>query len=243
MRLLITCEHGGNKIPAQYWPLFKKLRDALQSHRGYDPGALALGRDFAKAFDAELVYSTTSRLLVELNRSPGHKQLFSEATRDLPASERERLLLRYYWPYRQWVEAQVAAAVDAGDEAIHVSSHSFTPKLHGEVRRADVGLLYDPARRSERDLCRAWQRAIRESDERLVVRRNYPYRGSADGLTTHLRRLHPDGRYAGIEIEVNQKHTLGDEMAWRALRKLLVGSLRDALSTVGKRTLTKKEPT
>lgn len=229
MRLLITCEHGGNRIPAQYRPLFAKMRGALDSHRGYDPGALALARDFAQAFDAELVYSTTSRLLVELNRSPGHKQLFSEATRELPAADRERILHRYYRPYREWVEAQVAAAVEAGEQAIHVSSHSFTPRLHGEVRRADIGLLYAPTRRSERDLCLEWQRAIRDADPQLVVRRNYPYRGSADGLTTSLRRLYPDGRYAGVEIEVNQKHTLGDSAAWRALRKLLVGSLANAL--------------
>jgi hypothetical protein len=64
------------------------------------------------------------------------------------------------------------------------------------------------------------------------VRRNYPYRGSADGLTTHLRRLHPDGRYAGVEIEVNQKHTIGDGEAWRALRRLLVETLRVTLGNV-----------
>ena len=232
MRLLITCEHGGNKIPAQYRPLFARMRGALQSHRGYDPGALALARDFAKAFDAELVYSTTSRLLVELNRSPHHKQLFSEATRELPAPERERLLQRYYWPYRQWVEAQVAAAVDGGDNVIHVSSHSFTPQLDGEVRRADIGLLYDPSRRSERDLCRSWQRAIRQTGESLVVRLNYPYRGSADGLTTHLRGLHPGGRYTGVEIEVNQKHTMGDGAGWRHLRRLLVATFRKTLANV-----------
>ena len=231
-RLLITCEHGGNKIPAQYWPLFSKLRDTLSTHRGYDPGALALARDFAKAFDAELVYSTTSRLLVELNRSPRHPQLFSEASRDLPPHERERLLQRYYWPYRNWVEAQVAAAVERGESAIHVSSHSFTPKLDGEVRRADVGLLYDPARPAERDFCRIWQRAIRDAGATLVVRRNYPYRGSADGLTTHLRRRYPDSQYCGVEIEVNQKHTLGDPEAWRRLRKLLVGTLDAALRIV-----------
>ena len=230
VRLLITCEHGGNKIPAQYRPLFAGMRAALQSHRGYDPGALALARDFAQALDAELVYSTTSRLLVELNRSHGHRQLFSEATRDLPPAERERLLQRYYRPYRDWVEAQVADAAAAGHRTVHVSSHSFTPELDGEVRRADIGLLYDPARTSERDLCLAWQTAIREAQPALVVRRNYPYRGNADGLTTHLRRRHSDRRYTGVEIEVNQKHTLGDNGAWRDLRKLLVQTLR---STVG----------
>jgi predicted N-formylglutamate amidohydrolase len=232
MRLLITCEHGGNKIPSQYRRLFAKMRQALQSHRGYDPGALALARDFAKAFDAELVYSTTSRLLVELNRSPNHKQLFSEATRDLPAAERERVLNRYYRPYREWVQTQIGAAVDSGEKAIHVSSHSFTPQLDGEVRRADVGLLYDPRRAGERDLCLTWQRALRDAQPNLVVRRNYPYRGSDDGLTTYLRRLHPDGRYAGVEIEVNQKHTLGDSGAWRDLRKILVETFRNTLAVM-----------
>ena len=232
MKLLITCEHGGNKIPARYRALFSKLRSALESHRGYDPGALALARDFAKAFDAELVYSTTSRLLVELNRSPDHRQLFSEATRALPPADRERLLARYYRPYREWVEAQVAAAVAAGEDVVHISSHSFTPRLHGEVRRADVGLLYDPRRKSERDLCLTWQREIRPADGNLLVRRNYPYRGSADGLTTHLRRRFPDGRYTGVEIEVNQKHALGDRERWRALRAHLVESFRRTLEVM-----------
>jgi predicted N-formylglutamate amidohydrolase len=236
MRLLITCEHGGNKIPPQYRPLFKKYRDLLQTHRGYDPGALALARDFAKAFDAELVYSTTSRLLVELNRSPRHPQVLSAATRGLAPEERERLLRRYYWPYRNWVEAQVAAAIAAGERVVHVSSHSFTPQLDGEVRRADVGLLYDPRRARERELCLAWRDEIRLADPGLAVRRNYPYRGTGDGLTTHLRRLHLDRDYAGIELEVNQKHTLGGEAAWRRLRKLMVSTLTRALQRTGSTT-------
>jgi predicted N-formylglutamate amidohydrolase len=232
VHVLVTCEHGGNRIPAQYRPLFAHMRGALQSHRGFDAGALALARDFAGALDAELVYSTTSRLLIELNRSPAHKQVFSEATRALPPHERERLLQRYYRPYREWVEAQVDSAMSGGGITIHVSSHSFTPVLDGEVRRADVGLLYDPRRALERDVCLEWQRAIRRADRRLVVRRNYPYRGSADGLTTHLRRGRPAARYAGIEIEVNQKYPLGDQAAWRRLRALLVGSLQATLANV-----------
>jgi predicted N-formylglutamate amidohydrolase len=232
LKLIITCEHGGNRIPAAWWPAFKKHRAVLESHRGYDPGALALARDFAKAFDAELVYSTTSRLLVELNRSPHHRQVFSEFTRELPPEERERLMNRYYWPYRNWVESQVSGAAAAGEDAVHISSHSFTPRLAGVERRADIGVLYDPSRERERELCDAWRRALRERDPSLTVRRNYPYRGSADGLTTHLRRLHAGGRYAGIEIEVNQKHTLGDETRWRGLRKTLVASLGDALETL-----------
>lgn len=224
MKFIVTCEHGGNRIPARYRPLFRRHRHVLETHRGYDPGALALARDYARALGAELVYSTTSRLLVELNRSHTHRQLFSEMTAALPAHERERLLALYYYPYREWVDAQVRAAVAAGTRALHLSCHSFTPTLHGLVRTADIGLLYDPRRASEERLCRAWQRELRAGDPRLVVRRNYPYRGYTDGFTTALRKRYDDASYSGIEIEVNQKHPLGDASAWRALRRRLVES-------------------
>ena len=229
MKLLFTCEHGGNRIPAQYRPLFRKHHALLESHRGHDPGALRLARDCAAVFDAELVYSTTSRLLVELNRSPGHRRLFSEITGPLPEAERERLLRLYYYPYREWVEAQVREAAEAGTQIVHVSSHSFTPVLDGDVRRADIGLLYDPRRGAEVDFCRAWQREIRSGAPKLVVRRNYPYRGYDDGLTTSLRRRFPGHVYCGVELEVNQKHPLGDAAAWRTLRKRLTASLGAAL--------------
>lgn len=228
MKLIVTCEHGGNRIPAKYWPLFKAHRHLLDSHRGYDPGALALARDYAQALNAELVYSTTSRLLVELNRSDTHRQLFSEITQALPGEERERLLARYYYPYREWVDAQVREAVGSGVRVLHLSCHSFTPQLDGIERNADIGLLYDPRRSSEARLCRAWQRELRVADPQLVVRRNYPYRGYSDGLTTALRKRYGDARYSGIELEVNQKHALREASAWRALRKRLVESFERA---------------
>lgn len=224
-RLIVTCEHGGNRIPAQYRPLFRTHRALLQSHRGYDPGALALARDFAAAFDAELVYSTTSRLLVELNRSTHHRQLFSQVTRGLPREERAKLLARFYHPHRDWIEAQVRENVSRGAPVLHLSCHSFTPRLNGKVRRADIGLLYDPRRPAEREFCKRWQRVLRAAVPSLVIRRNYPYRGSDDGLTMHLRRLFSDAAYAGVEIEVNQKYPLADPSAWRALRRTLVASL------------------
>ena len=64
------------------------------------------------------------------------------------------------------------------------------------------------------------------------MRRNYPYKGYADGLTTYLRTRYPDPRYRGVELEVNQKHPLGDPARWRALRKQLVASLAAALEGV-----------
>ena len=63
--LVITCEHGGNRIPSLYRDLFHDYQVLLDSHRGFDPGALVMARALAAAFAAPLVASTVSRLLVD----------------------------------------------------------------------------------------------------------------------------------------------------------------------------------
>src|SRR5258707_13541927 len=81
---LITCEHGGNRIPAPYRRLFRGQRALLDSHRGYDPGALIMAKDLATAVGAPLVTSTISRLLIDLKRPIGNPALFSAPTRRAP---------------------------------------------------------------------------------------------------------------------------------------------------------------
>ena len=228
-RLLFTCEHGGNRIPRQYQHLFAGRRGLLESHRGYDPGALEIGRLLARAHAAPLVYSTTSRLLVELNRSQTHRQLLSAASRVLSEADRERLLERYYYPYRRSVEHHVHQVHEGGYALLHISCHSFTPVLGGEKRNADIGLLYDPHRPRELAFALAWQRALRSLAPELRVRRNYPYRGYDDGLTTFLRRRYPDGHYAGLELEVNQRFPKGPADHWRRMLRVLRDSLAEAL--------------
>jgi predicted N-formylglutamate amidohydrolase len=227
--LLVTCEHGGKRVPKEYRRLFAGWESVLASHRGYDPGALALARDLARAFDAPLVASTVTRLLVELNRSPGHPQLHSEATRDLPRAEKARIAARYYEPYRQEVEQRVADATAARRRVIHISAHSFVPVLNGRTRNADIGLLYDPRRPAERALCARWSQWLGARAPGLRVRRNYPYRGYADGLTTYLRRRYARHGYVGVEIEVNQRHVLAGGRQWRMLREVLVQSVADTI--------------
>lgn len=231
--LIVTCEHGGNHIPRRYRRLFREQQALLRSHRGYDPGALAMARALARAFAAPLVHSTTSRLLVDLNRSPGHPRLFSAATRGAPAEARALIIARHYQPYRARVEGLVREAIDRGRRVIHVSSHSFTPVLNGTVRVADVGLLYDPARRAEVDLCASWKSALRSLMPTLRVRRNYPYAGKNDGLVTHLRRCVASDAYVGVELEVNQQVVLQAGRAWTALQAGLIESLRVAVHNQG----------
>jgi predicted N-formylglutamate amidohydrolase len=226
---IVSCEHGGNRVPAAYAALFRDHRRLLDTHRGYDPGSLDLARACARRLEAPLHFSTVTRLLVELNRSPGHRSLFSSVTKTLPRAEREALLAEYYLPYRQAVEDEIKAAIAGGRRAVHFSLHTFTPRLDGEVRRADVGLLYDPRRSGETALCAVLKDALSTRRPDLVCRMNYPYQGKSDGFTTALRRKWPATAYVGIEVEVNQKWPLGDRGAWRRLVRDLAQAIGSAL--------------
>jgi predicted N-formylglutamate amidohydrolase len=228
--ILITCEHGGNRIPPRYASLFAGFEALLRSHRGFDPGALALARQMAGALAAPLFVSTTSRLLIDLNRSIGHPRLYAEATRNAPASVRREILEQHYLPYRNQVEAHIATEIAQGSRVIHVSSHSFTPELDGDVRNADIGLLYDPARPGEAELCRRWQARLKTSAPEWRVRRNYPYTGRSDGLTAFLRRRFPADAYVGIELEINQKHVQRSGRPWGALRGQVIESFCQAIT-------------
>lgn len=227
--LLVTCEHGGNRVPPAYRRRFRARQALLSTHRAHDPGSLLVARELAAQLGAPLVQSTVTRLLVDLNRSLHHPRLFSEVTRPLPPAERARIIERHWRPYRDEVEARIAAATATGRFLLHVSSHSFTPALDGEVRNADIGLLYDPRRRPERELAARWRQALAARAPGLRVRMNYPYAGRADGLTTHLRRRFPASRYAGIELELNQRHVLAGGRAWARLRRAVCEALLEAL--------------
>jgi len=183
----------------------------------------------AGRFDAPLHYDTTTRLLVDLNRSVGTPDLHSEATRHLPLAERRRILDRHYHPHRRTVDAGVAAAIAGGARVVHIASHSFTPVLNGQVRSADVGLLYDPSRPGEVAFASRWLEALKERDPSLRLRRNYPYLGRSDGVAQALRRRHPPESYVGLELELNQRFVEAGGPAWRKVRRTLIETLAVAL--------------
>jgi predicted N-formylglutamate amidohydrolase len=227
LRIILSCEHGGHRIPAAYRPLFAGQQELLATHRGYDIGILSFARFLARELEAPLHAAEVSRLLVDLNRSQRSPTLFSEISRQLPAAERAAILRRYYDPYREAVTRSVAEGLRGG-RVLHLSVHSFTPELRGVVRRADIGLLYDPARPAEAEFCRRWQAAIIRLDPALRVRRNYPYRGVSDCLVSTLRRQFAGERYLGLEIEVNQKLPQDEPGRLHHVQRVLLDSLRAA---------------
>jgi hypothetical protein len=96
------------------------------------------------------------------------------------------------------------------------------------VRTTDVGLLYDPVRQGEAAICARWKGLLATSAPEVRVRRNYPYAGRGDGLTSHLRKRFGPGEYVGIELEINQRLVFAAGRPWTALRRVLIDSLHSA---------------
>lgn len=222
--LLLTCEHASHQIPKEFLPLFRGSVDLLKSHRGWDEGAREISLAFAAKTKAPLVLGKTSRLLADLNRTPDNAFVFSEFTRQLSLQEKNMILRKYHFPHWQKVEALVRRQLSRGRTVVHLGIHSFVPVLNGQERKMDLGLLCDPARAREINLCEEWRGRL-ESQTGLKVYRNLPYRGTGNGLVSFLRTLFPAARYLGLEVEVNQRILRGREKA-AGVGRLLAETLR-----------------
>jgi predicted N-formylglutamate amidohydrolase len=176
-------------------------------------------------------------LLIDLNRSPDNPKLIPRESfgRRIPgnagltAFERRERMRRYYEPYREAVLSDIRAGQARGEVSMHFSLHSFTDRIRQRDSRVDVGVLYDPARALERALALCLVDALKASG--FHVRRNYPYRGTSDGLTTHCRRIFPPDAYLGIEFEINQR-IIGRRDRIRSLSTALGAVIEAALQGI-----------
>jgi len=227
--VVFACEHASKRVPLRYRRLFARRAPLLDSHRGWDPGALELARALARQLGRPLFRGVVTRLLVDLNRSLQSPTLFSEYALRLEEKERLVLLARYWQPYRHAVRHCLEEQLAGGRRVLHFSVHSFTPKLRGETRRTDIGLLFDPARAAEARFCRALRAALQGEFPELRIDMNEPYSGVSDGLTTTLRAEFPRNRYMGIEFEVNQRYARGEPARWRELQRGIARALAASL--------------
>ena len=223
MKIVLTCEHGGNEVPEDLQHLFSANKQILHTHKALDLGALDLFNQLKPLADFS-ISSTTTRLLIELNRSLHHKNLFSEFSKTLSTSEKKELINSYYLVYRNKVEDSIRNYIKEGYEVLHISVHSFTPILNSIERNCDIGLLYEPSNLNEKEFSHEFRKKILEQNSLLNVRYNYPYLGRMDGFTTYLRKQF-QYNYVGIEIEVNQNYVLENKMN-TAICELLYSSLK-----------------
>lgn len=203
LRVVISCEHASNEIPAEYQYLFKGAEDEVNSHKGWDPGSLQIANLLGKAFGIEPYIYPYCRLLIEPNRSLNSEQLFSRFTQVLDLTEKSILIQKYYQPYRKNIEVNISHAIMAGP-VLHLGIHTFTPIWNGLKREVDVGVLFDPGRMEEDKFSNQLIEAIKDNGSELQIRANEPYKGTDDGFTTYLRKIFAVDDYLGLEIEINQ---------------------------------------
>ena len=208
--MVLTCEHASAALPPEYGTLGLP-RQELMDHVGWDVGAALVARRLAHEFEATLVESGYSRLLIDCNRDLGDADLIVAdshgvhvpGNRGLSEAERKRRIERFYDPFHDAIDENLGAQ---RGPALLLSVHSFTPMLRGKERGFDIGVLYDDHREHADLLFRSL------AEQRFSVRRNEPYSG-LEGLIFSARSHGQRHRMPYLEIEINNRLLRAEEGA------------------------------
>lgn len=215
-KVFLTCEHASERLPEGYaWPAADER--LVGTHWAFDLGAADLTRELAAALRAPAVLSRFSRLLVDPNRPLGDATLFRteaegapvELNRDLGEAERTHRLDRYHRPYHEAIHQRLAGH----GSSVLFSIHTFTPVYEGQVRKMEVGVLFD----TQEALAIELAEAIRAAG--FETRLNEPWSGR-DGLiysAEHHAAAH--GKRA-LELEVRQDLAVRPEVRARLVEAL-----------------------
>lgn len=232
--LVLTCEHGGNAVPACLKHIAPGPED-MARHISWDVGAAEVARGVAARLDAALAVQPYSRLVIDCNRprfaadltpaaSDGTSIPFNER---LSEAEQEARWLAVHQPFHR----AVSGLLDSRGAVALIAVHSFTPRLRGGAPRdMAAGLLV----RRNRSLAEALQRAltVRASEGPVVF--NAPYR--IEDESDYTIPVHGEARglpHLLLEIRNDLIATPAGVERWI---ELLSGALLSALPQVFERT-------
>jgi predicted N-formylglutamate amidohydrolase len=214
--LLLGCEHASERLPPPFtWPV-PDLR-LVGTHWAYDLGARELTLELACALDVSCVLSRFTRLLVDPNREESHSDLFRAVAEGEPvllnravsSSERALRIARFYRPYHDVLDAELARVKPKR----LLSLHSFTPVYEGKVREVELGVLFD---REEQEAARFGDALARELPG---VAYNEPWSGKAGLIYSAASHAEKHGAIA-LELEVRQDLAVNPEYRARLVSVL-----------------------
>lgn len=183
---------------------------------------MELAEYIAKHSEAPLHSTQWTRLLCDCNRDADNSKLFSPLGRRLSANQKRQIIEQYHQPYRDGVEAQLRQMLKDGSPLLHLSLHSFTPKLNGTVRPCELGIMYDSRIAEEKQLAMALKKHLASVDSRFRVRLNYPYVGRSTYFQPFLRGKFAAPQYLALQLEVNQKIPRQQKARWQRLQRALL---------------------
>lgn len=230
--LLVLCDHAINTIPPELGNLGVSVRDR-QRHVAYDIGALPVAKIIAEALDAPLIYTTTSRLVLDPNRNPSLNSFIPEKSDDviitanqgLSKAQKKAREDQLFTPYHQAIEARLdQMEAQSGKASVLISVHSFTPQLacNSALRPWHYGILWEEDDRIAKPLITALE-ALSDAP----VGENQPY--SARDIEGETIRRHGTQRgLASALIEVRQD-LIENAQGQRQHALLLLQALRPVL--------------
>lgn len=197
--VLFICDHASNLIPPSLDNL--GLEDSvLYQHVAWDIGAADVARRLSARFDAPLVLSGYSRLIIDCNRElddptsipkisdtvvvPGNRDLGG----DLAAARAEA----FFHPYHAAVADALGRFKARGVVPAVISVHSFTPIFKGFQRPWHIGVLWNRDPRLAAPFMAALGRdpSITVGDnEPYSARDNFGYSVDAHGERTGLPHM------------------------------------------------------
>ena len=201
--LLLVCDHASREIPTTLGDL--GLDDTVfERHIAYDIGAKGVSLRLSEMLDAPLVMAGFSRLVIDLNRPPGHPQSILEVSDDTPVpgnqalneEEKRRRIRDLFEPYHDAVNRALARIWEGAQAPALFSVHSFSPGFGGKPRPWDIGVLWNHDPRIAVPLMELLEA------EGLRVGDNEPYSGHDLAYTIDMHA--GAAGLASCVIEINQ---------------------------------------
>jgi len=176
----------------------------FERHIAYDIGAEGVTRILSENLDATAVLAGYSRLVVDLNRPPGHPTSIPEVSDEtlipgnqaLSPAQATARLDTFFEPYHRLLRRTLTDVWLHRRPPVLFSVHSFSPRFGGGPRPWDVGVLWNHDPRIAKPLIKALH------DRGLDVGDNLPYSGKDVAYT-----IDSHGNACGLAncvIEINQ---------------------------------------
>lgn len=148
--LLIACDHAENVIPNSLNGLGLSAAH-LRRHIAYDIGAKQVSLLLSELFDAPLLLSGYSRLVVDLNRHLDDPTLIVVESDGVPIPGNmnltDEMINRrketFFHSYHQQYQKMAGSLVSRCRRPVILSVHSFTPAMNGVNRPWEIGVLWD----------------------------------------------------------------------------------------------------
>lgn len=209
--LVLSCEHASWTLPPGVnlgVPV-----EVLRGQASWDHGAFDIASRLSEVVGLPVHAGAFSRMFVDLNRPPDHPDVVPLVSYGAPVpgnalltpEERAERIALFHAPYWEAVRRDVTARLRDRGSVLHLCSHTFDPALDPVNRTYDLGVLYDPGHVLEARLAEQLLFALRGAG--FDVRANQPYTGIGPAICTELRKQHPDGNYAGLQLETSHRVT------------------------------------